>query len=64
MPLASEELCDKSEELSQLSDISTVESVDMSKAKILTSVSLFRAHPQQEVKFNLLKRVLFNYSLD
>ena len=27
VPLASEELCDKSEELSQLSELSTVESV-------------------------------------
>ena len=44
--------------LSQLSELSTVEYIDLSNA---TSASLFRPHPQQEVKYNLcfrLKRVL------
>ena len=38
--MASEELCDKSEGLSQLYELSIVESVDLFKAKIPTSMSL------------------------
>ena len=43
---------DKSEELSQLYELSTVEFVDLFKAKIPTCTSFFRSSPQQEVKFN------------
>ena len=57
--MASKELCDKSEELSQLYELSIVESVDLFKAKIPTSTLLFRPHPQQEVKFNYCFRMLF-----
>ena len=45
-PMASEELCNKSEGLSQLYELSIVEPVDLFKA---TSTSLFRTRPQQEV---------------
>ena len=51
--MASEELCDKSEGLFQLYELSIVESVDLFKAKIPTSASLFRPRPQQEVKSNV-----------
>ena len=57
--MASEELCDKSEGLSQLYELSIVESVDLFKAKIPTSTSLFRLRPQQEVFGFRLKRVWF-----
>ena len=53
--MASEELCDKPEGLSQLYELSIVESVDLFRPKIPTSTPLFRLRPQQEVKSNVWK---------
>ena len=64
--MASEELCDKSEGLPQLYELSIVESVDLFRPKNPQSMSLFRPRPVPTTgMFGFrLKGVLFFWWLD